>query len=244
MSEPIKSGDPSPAAWPEPEWTLLEGFTPPTGPWPYPSAHVDPQAISTRPQLDPDAWIAPNAIVYGRVRVAARASIWWNCVVRGDHEWIDIGPETNIQDGSVLHVAPGLPCLIGPRVTVGHMAVVHAATVEEGAMIGIGAKVLNGAHVGAGALVAAGAVVLEGTSIPAGTLWAGCPARQLRELNAEQRGRLARTWQHYINNLVAHRPAMQLPDWTPFAQSTRSDAALFARRLAAGDVNQSNGPEA
>jgi carbonic anhydrase/acetyltransferase-like protein (isoleucine patch superfamily) len=140
--------------------------------------------------------------------VSARSSIWFGCVLRGDQEWIEIGADSNIQDGTILHVEHGgFPCVIGDRVTVGHRAVVHGSIVGDGALIGIGAMVLSRCLVGEGALVAAGAVVLEGTRLPPHTLWAGCPARQIRELTTEQRRRLETTYQHYVNNTMAHRAA-------------------------------------
>lgn len=174
---------------------------------PYPEAGVDWPAICERPSIDAAAWVAPGSIVYGRVSVGPRSSIWFGCIVRGDHERIEIGSDTNVQDGTILHVDPGYPCVLGNRITVGHRAVVHGSIVEDGALIGISATVLSRCVVGAGALVAAGAVVLEGTVIPPRTLWAGCPARQIRELTPEQQLRLERNWQHYVNNAIAHRAA-------------------------------------
>ncbi len=177
---------------------------------PFPDQHWDWRAIHSQTLIDPSAWVAPGVGLYGRVRLGARSSIWFGCMLRGDQEWIEIGSDANIQDGTILHVEHGgFPCVIGDRVTVGHRAVVHGAIVGDGALIGIGALVLSRCLVGEGALVAAGAVVLEGTRIPPHTLWAGCPARQIRELTAEQRGRLETTYQHYVNNTVAHRAAEQ-----------------------------------
>lgn len=172
---------------------------------PYPEEHWNWQALRTKPSIDSTAWVASNAVVYGRVRLQARSSVWYGCVLRGDQEWIDVGEETNIQDGSVLHVDEGYPCVLGQRVTVGHRAVVHGCVVEDEALIGIGAIVLSRCVIGRGALIAAGAVVLEGTHVPPGTLWAGCPARQIKVLTLEQQRRLARTYQHYVNNAVGHQ---------------------------------------
>ena len=164
--------------------------------------------ISTRPEIHPTAFVAPGAIVYGRVRLKAYCSIWFGCVLRGDQEWIEVGEETNVQDGSILHVEHGgYPCILGNRVTLGHRAIVHGSTVGDGALIGIGALVLSRCVIGEGALIAAGAVVLEGTTVPPHTLWAGCPAKQVRELIPAQRERLAETYRHYVNNGVAHLAA-------------------------------------
>jgi carbonic anhydrase/acetyltransferase-like protein (isoleucine patch superfamily) len=150
--------------------------------------------------VDDSAWIAPDAVVSGQVRIGAGSSVWHGCVLRGDHEYIEIGSETNVQDGSILHVDSGEPCILGNRVTLGHRAIVHGSVVEDGALIAIGATVLSRCRVGAGALVAAGALVLEGTEIPPGTLWAGCPARQIREVDEALKKRIEETWKHYANN--------------------------------------------
>jgi gamma-carbonic anhydrase len=171
---------------------------------PYPNQAADPQAIWCRPLVDPTAWVAPGAVVLGRVELRARSSVWYGCILRGDGEWIEVGEETNVQDGAILHVDPGYPCLLGSRVTLGHGAIVHASTVEDEVLIGIGATVLSGCVIGAGALIAAGAVVREGTKVPPHTLWAGCPARKMKELDADQRDRLAHTHRHYVNNAALY----------------------------------------
>lgn len=193
-------------------WPGRAGTLPPAPAVLYPDQHWDWPALHALPQIDPTAWVAPGAVVYGRVRLKARSSIWFGCVLRGDQEWIEVGEESNIQDGSILHVEHGgYPCRIGNRVSLGHRAIVHGATVGDGALIGIGATVLSRCVIGAGALIAAGAVVLEGTVVPPHTLWAGCPAKQMRELTAPQRERLAGTYRHYVNNTQAHRAAF-LPE--------------------------------
>ena len=168
-------------------------------PLPYPEEPIDTETIHVMPTIDPTAWVAPGAVVLGRVTIKARASVWYHCVVRGDYQHIEIGEETNVQDGSILHVDHGIPCVLGKRVSLGHNAVVHAATVHDGALIAIGATVLTGCVIGEGALIAAGALVLEGTKVPPHTLWAGCPAKQIKELSPAQRERLAFTYKHYVN---------------------------------------------
>ena len=179
--------------------------TPPNITLPYPDEHVDIDAICTEPTIDSTAWIAPNAIVNGRVSIGARATVWYNCVLRGDGEFIDVGDETNVQDGSILHVDFGYPCILGKRVTLGHNAIAHGCVVGDGALIGIAATVLSRCVIGEGALIAAGALVLEGTIVPPHTLWTGCPAKQVKELSPEQRERLAATYKHYVNNGVVYR---------------------------------------
>jgi carbonic anhydrase/acetyltransferase-like protein (isoleucine patch superfamily) len=152
-----------------------------------------------------DAFVHPLAFVCGDVALGARASVWPFAVLRGDNEHIAVGEESNVQDAAVLHADPGLPCVLGARVSVGHRAVVHGARVDDGALVGMGALVLNGAHVGAGALVAAGAVVREGFEVPPGTLAAGVPARVLRALTPDEATRLARTAAAYVRLQERHR---------------------------------------
>lgn len=182
-----------------------EGTNPPAMNWLYPEEILDWNAILSQPVVDETAFVASNAIVVGRVTLRARSSIWYGCVLRGDGEFIEVGEETNVQDGSILHTDAGYPCILKNRVSLGHRATVHASVVEEGALIGIGATVLSRCVIGAGALIAAGAVVLEGTHVPPHTLWAGCPARQIRGLTPEQQGRLTHTYRHYVNLAMAYR---------------------------------------
>ncbi len=134
------------------------------------------------PRIDAAAWVAPTAVVIGDVRLAAGASLWPTVVARGDVCAIVVGEGSNVQDGAVLHGDPGQPVTIGADVTIGHRAVVHGATLEDGCLIGIGAIVLNGVTVGAGALVAAGSVVTR--DVPAGALVMGAPAVVKRQLDA------------------------------------------------------------
>ena len=135
------------------------------------------------PQVHPEAWVATTAVLIGDVQLEAGASLWPTAVARGDVCAIRVGEGSNVQDGAVLHGDPGQPVLIGRDVTIGHRAVVHGATLEDGCLIGIGAIVLNGVTVGQGALVAAGAVVTR--DVPAGALVMGAPAAVKRELGAE-----------------------------------------------------------
>jgi carbonic anhydrase/acetyltransferase-like protein (isoleucine patch superfamily) len=120
------------------------------------------------PNIHPDAFIASNATVLGRVTVAREASIWFGCVVRGDIEPITVGEQSNIQDNTVVHIDPGLPTLIGARVGVGHRCLIHGCVIEDECLIGMGATVLSGAVIETGSVIAAGALIAEGTRVPAG----------------------------------------------------------------------------
>ena len=134
------------------------------------------------PDLHPESWVAPNATLIGRVSLGRRASVWYSVTLRAEAEPIEIGAGANIQDGVTVHVDPGFPVRVGNGVTVGHNAVLHGCTIEDGALIGMGAIVLNGAVIGAGTLVAAGAVVPQGMAVPPRSLVAGVPAKVRREL--------------------------------------------------------------
>ena len=160
------------------------------------------------PQIAPSAWVAPTATVIGDVVVEAGASIWYGVVVRADRERIVIGADSNIQDNAVLHADPGSPVRIGREVTVGHAAVVHGATVEDGCLVGMGSTVLNGAVIGAGSLVAASALVTEGVQIPSRSLVAGVPATVRRELSEPDSARLRVSAATYTGLRDAHRGAL------------------------------------
>jgi carbonic anhydrase/acetyltransferase-like protein (isoleucine patch superfamily) len=159
------------------------------------------------PDLVTDSWVAPTAVLLGRVRLRRNASVWWNAVLRGDNEWIEVGEGSNVQDGAVCHTDMGYPLTIGADVTVGHQAMLHGCTVGDGALVGIGAVVLNGAVVEGGALLGAKALVPEGKTIPAGTLAVGAPARVVRELTAEEIAGLRASAAGYVENWQRFRDA-------------------------------------
>lgn len=146
-----------------------------------------------------NAFIAETAVVRGHVEIGDQASIWFGAAMRGDCERISIGPRTNVQEQCVLHCDPGMPCLIGADVTIGHGAIVHGAIVEDEALIGIGAIVLNGARIGRGAIVAAGALVTEGTEIPEGMLAIGSPAKPIKPVSADLAKRCRENTKHYVD---------------------------------------------
>ncbi|TDD80020.1 gamma carbonic anhydrase family protein [Actinomadura rubrisoli] len=161
-----------------------------------------------RPEIHPEAWIAPGAVVVGRVRVGRASSVWYGSVLRGEDEDIVVGDECNIQDLGCLHSDPGMPAVLEDRVSLGHKAMVHGAHVETGSLIGIGAIVLNGARIGSGTLIAAGALVPPGKKIPSGVLVAGTPGKVVRELRDDDRLVLEHTPTVYMAKARQHRDAV------------------------------------
>jgi len=139
------------------------------------------------PKIDPTAFVAPDARLYGDITVEGRAVIMFGTVIRAELDHVRVGAETNIQDNCVLHVDAGFPCLLGRRATVGHAAVVHGATVGDHCLVGIGARLLNGSSLGEGSWLAAGSVLTEGRAIPPGTLAMGIPAKPVRQLTIAER---------------------------------------------------------
>lgn len=149
--------------------------------------------------IDPSVFIHPLAAVIGNVTLGARVSVWPTAVIRADSAPISIGADTNVQDGAVLHVDIGFPMVIGARVSIGHHAVLHGATVEDDCLIAMGAILLNGVVVGAGSLVGAGAVCREGMRIPPRSVVLGVPARVARDATSEITARIRRTMESYLS---------------------------------------------
>jgi carbonic anhydrase/acetyltransferase-like protein (isoleucine patch superfamily) len=145
-------------------------------------------------------FIAPGAVVIGDVVLHDKASVWFNCVLRGDADRIEIGAGSNIQDGTVVHADPGFPTKVGEKVTVGHNAMLHGCTIGDGSLVGIGAVVLNGATVGKGCLIGANALVTEGMEVPDGSLVLGSPAKIKSQLSVEQQEMLLINAEHYVEN--------------------------------------------
>jgi len=164
-----------------------------------------PYTLLEELRLDPSAFVAPGASVVGRVTLGARASVWYGAVIRGDMDRIELGAESNLQDGAVIHVDEGHPARVGRRVTIGHRAIVHAATVEDRCLIGMGSIVLTGAVVGTGSLVAAGALVREGQVIPPRSLVVGAPAKVLGSVKPEHTAAIEGGVDHYIALGQAYR---------------------------------------
>lgn len=151
-------------------------------------------------QVHPSAFLAANAVIVGDVTLGEDCSVWFGAVLRGDTEAIRVGSRTNIQDGCVLHADPGFPCTIGDGVTVGHLAIVHGATVGDNVTIGMHATVMNGAVVGSNSIVGVGAVVTEGTIVPEGSLVIGLPGKVRRALTAEEIEHNRHAAEHYVQN--------------------------------------------
>lgn len=155
-----------------------------------------------------ECWIAPEAVLIGRVRLSPGASVWFGAVLRGDNEWITVGPGSNVQEHCMLHTDPGHPLEIGANCTIGHGVILHGCKIGDGALIGMGATVLNGAKIGPGSLVGAGALVTEGKSFPDGSLIVGSPARAVKTMTPDQiaamqigAGVYARRWPGYAKGL-------------------------------------------
>ena len=152
------------------------------------------------PKIGQNVWIAPGSWIVGDVEIADDAGIWFNCVLRGDVNNITIGARTNIQDGTVIHVSSTLQgTYIGSDVTVGHSALLHACTIGDAAFIGMQACVMDGAYVESGAMVAAGALVTPGKRVPTGQLWAGSPAKFMRELTPQEKNYIPYSAKHYVD---------------------------------------------
>lgn len=153
------------------------------------------------PQIAPSAWIAPGAVVIGDVSIGERSSVWFNCVLRGDTNSISIGRDTNIQDGTVIHVDPGpMSTSIGDGVTVGHGCIIHGCKLLDRAFVGMGSIILNGATIESDAMLAAGAVLTSEKTIPSGELWAGSPAKLLRKLREEELADIKKNAGHYARH--------------------------------------------
>jgi carbonic anhydrase/acetyltransferase-like protein (isoleucine patch superfamily) len=163
-------------------------------------------------KIHPSVFIAPTAAIMGDVTIGQDASVWYGAVLRGDMAPIFIGAQSNIQDGTIVHVDEGVPCTVGQRVGVGHRVILHGCTVEDDCLIAMGSVLLNGVVIGTGSVVAAGAVLPEGMRVPARSLVMGVPGRIIRTVDAALSERVAATWSHYVEEARAHR-AGKYPLW-------------------------------
>ena len=156
--------------------------------------------LRQQPKLGNSVYLASTAVVLGDVTLGDHSSVWYNAVVRGDINRIVVGEGSNIQDNAVLHLADDFPCILGRYVTVGHSAIVHASTVEDECLIGMGATILDGAVIGAQSIVGANALVTQGTRIPSGSMVLGSPAKVARALTETERNSLKGWAQKYVHN--------------------------------------------
>ena len=150
-------------------------------------------------------WIAPNAVVLGRVVLKKNASIWFGATLRGDNDPIVIGENSNVQDGSVLHTDTGSPLTVGANVTIGHMVMLHGCTIGDNSLIGIGSIILNGAKIGRNCLIGANCLITEGKEIPDNSVVMGAPGRLVREVSEQQAAILTASAQHYVHNWKRYR---------------------------------------
>jgi len=157
------------------------------------------------PRIPDSAYVAPEAVLIGRVTLGEHACVLPCAVIRADNDAIVIGDNSNVQDGAVLHVDPGFPMTVGSSVTIGHQAMLHGCTIGDGTLVGIGAVILNHARIGRNCLVGARALVTEGKEFPDGSLIVGAPARVVRELSEDQVARLKLAADHYVHNAQRHR---------------------------------------
>ena len=160
---------------------------------------------SGAPVIHPEAFLAPTSVVVGAVTMGARSSIWYGAVARADLEVIEIGADSNVQDGCTLHSDPGFPLVIGRGVTVGHRVVLHGARVDDDVLVGMGSVVMNGAHIGSGSIIAAGAVVTQGTQVPPRSLVAGVPAKVLRQTTDDDLLHIRGNAVSYTDRLISAR---------------------------------------
>ena len=151
------------------------------------------------PEVHSDAWVAPNAIIVGKVKLEKNSSIWFNAVLRGDIEPIIIGENSNIQDGSVLHTDPGYPLTVGKGVTVGHMVMLHGCQISDDTLIGIGSIILNNAKIGKNCIVGANTLITENKIIPDNSLVVGSPGRILRKVTDEEIKAILENGKHYVD---------------------------------------------
>jgi gamma-carbonic anhydrase len=161
--------------------------------------------LAQNPVLGASAYVAPEAVVMGAVELGAKASVWPLCVLRGDINTIRVGEGSNIQDGTIVHLADDFGVEIGKYVTIGHAAMIHACTIEDECLIGMRATILDGAVIGARSIVGAGAVVTKGTQVPPGSMVLGMPAKVVRALSEEEQVGLRHWAEKYVEVAAAHQ---------------------------------------
>ena len=180
----------------------------------YPGATIQPFE-GLVPQIHETAFIAPGARIIGDVRIGAGASIWYNCVLRGDIHRIEVGARSNVQDGTVIHVegprpdTDGCPTIIGEDCLIGHMAIVHGARLADRAFVGMGAIAMDDCVIGSGAMLGAGALLSPGKAIPDGEIWVGRPAKLFRQADAAQAEKIRFQSERYCRLAARHLAAIR-----------------------------------
>lgn len=162
------------------------------------------------PQIDPSAYVAPTAVVVGKVSMGPESSLWHSAVLRADATEITIGAGSNIQDCSACHADPGFPLTVGERVSVGHNVVLHGCTIEDDVLVGMSSTVMNGAVVGSGSIIGAGALVTQGTVIPPNSMVLGSPAKVVRETTEQERAGIDANWRAYTGRIEMHSNAVRV----------------------------------
>lgn len=161
--------------------------------------------LSKEPQIAESAYVAAQATVLGDVQIGEQSSVWPGCVLRGDINSITIGDRSNVQDGTIVHLADDYGVVIGDDVTIGHAAIIHACTIEDECLIGMGATVMDGAVIGKRSIVGAGALVTQGTIVPPGSMVLGCPAKIKKTLPVEQQAGMKEWAAKYVIVAAAHK---------------------------------------
>lgn len=167
------------------------------------------QLADISPEIDPSAFLAESANIIGKVRIEAKASIWFDVTIRGDNELISVGENSNVQEGCILHTDPGYPLTIENNVTIGHQAMLHGCSIGQGSLIGIQAVILNGAKIGKNCLVGAGALVTEGKEFPENSLIIGSPAKAVRTLTEQDILKMQANTHHYVERGQAYKTQLK-----------------------------------
>lgn len=157
------------------------------------------------PSIDESCFVAPSADLIGEVKLHKNASVWFNCVLRADNAAITVGENSNVQDGSILHVDPGYPINIAKNVTIGHKVMLHGCSIGEGSLVGMNAVVLNGAKIGKHCIIGANALVTENMDIPDGSMVLGSPAKVVKQLDDKLQAKLAMGAKHYVDNSARYK---------------------------------------
>ncbi len=162
------------------------------------------------PELPPEGeyWVAPSAILIGKVRLLKNASVWFGAVLRGDNDWITIGENSNVQDNSVIHTDPGSPTIVGSDVTVGHKVILHGAIIGDGSLVGMGSTILNRARIGKGCLIGANTLIAEDKEFPDGSMILGAPGRMIKPINEQQQMMLKMSSRVYVQNSARFRKGL------------------------------------